>query len=110
MLRALALVSVLLAEGCVAYNDQCAPLVDNPDEKIARLGETVYMDRPNTRHANNAFGQVFAESFVDVLALSLVNVRLSGAVTSSTESSELPRSAASTRSESTWPACASSLK
>jgi 2',3'-cyclic-nucleotide 2'-phosphodiesterase (5'-nucleotidase family) len=57
-----------LSSGCVAYNDQCKPLVDNPDERIAKLGEVIYMDRPNTRHANNGMGQVFAESFVDVFS------------------------------------------
>lgn len=57
-----------LSFGCVAYNDQCKPLVENPDEKIARLGEVIYMDRPNTRHANNGIGQVVADSFVDVFA------------------------------------------
>jgi 2',3'-cyclic-nucleotide 2'-phosphodiesterase (5'-nucleotidase family) len=69
MRRALSIAALwAAASGCVAFNDQCKPLVDNPDEKIARLGETVYMDRPNTRHANNAFGQVFSEAFVDVFA------------------------------------------
>lgn len=68
-MRALAaILAAALAGGCVAYNDQCVPLVDNPEEKIAKLGETIYMDRPNTRHANNGLGQVFAESFVDVFS------------------------------------------
>jgi 5'-nucleotidase / UDP-sugar diphosphatase len=61
-------VAAALGSGCVAYNDQCKPLVDNPEEKIAKLGEVIYMDRPNTRHANNGMGQVFAESFVEVFA------------------------------------------
>ena len=64
----LAIAAFGFASGCVAYNDQCKPLVDNPDEKIATTGETIYMDRPNTRHANNGFGQVFSESFVEVFA------------------------------------------
>ena len=51
--------------GCIAYNDQCQPLVDNPNEQVAFIarGTEVYLDRPNARHGNNAIGQVAADAF-----------------------------------------------
>ena len=52
--------------GCVAYNEQCTALVDNPREKIANLGAELWLDRPNARHAPNALGQAVADAFVDV--------------------------------------------
>ncbi|MBS1152421.1 MAG: 5-nucleotidase [Myxococcaceae bacterium] len=56
--------------GCVAYNEQCQALVDNPSEKVATLGADLWLDRPNARHAPNALGQAVADSFVDVFAAS----------------------------------------
>jgi 5'-nucleotidase/UDP-sugar diphosphatase len=53
-----------LATGCVAYNDQCQPLVADPAEQVATLGEEVFLDRPNARHANNLIGQVATDAFV----------------------------------------------
>lgn len=52
--------------GCVAYNDQCVPLVDNPNERVAFIakGTELWLDRPNARHTNNAIGQQAADSFV----------------------------------------------
>jgi 5'-nucleotidase/UDP-sugar diphosphatase len=54
------------ASGCVAYNDTCQPLVDNPDERVAFVakGTEIWLDRPNARHANNAIGQQAADAFV----------------------------------------------
>lgn len=56
----------LLAGGCVAYNDQCQPLVDNPTERVAFVakGTEVWLDRPNARHAENVIGQVATDAFV----------------------------------------------
>ncbi len=56
--------------GCVAYNEQCQALVENPSEKVATLGAELWLDRPNARHAPNALGQAVADSFVDVFASS----------------------------------------
>ncbi len=56
--------------GCVAYNEQCQALVENPTEKVATLGAELWLDRPNARHAPNALGQAVADSFVDVFAAS----------------------------------------
>lgn len=72
MMRSLftALVVAITASGCVAYNDQCQPLVDNPNEKVAFIakGTEVYLDRPNARHGNNAIGQVAADAFAWVFS------------------------------------------
>lgn len=56
--------AVLLA-GCVAYNDQCQPLVENPGERVAFIasGTELFLDRPNARHGNNALGQQAADAF-----------------------------------------------
>ncbi len=63
-----------LLSGCVAYNEQCQALVENPNEKIATLGAELFLDRPNTRHAPNALGQAVADSFVDVFSTSARSV------------------------------------
>ncbi len=65
-MRALLAALALLATGCVAYNDPCQPLVDDPQQQVAFLGAEVWLDWPNTRHGNNALGQAAADAFVDV--------------------------------------------
>lgn len=71
MMRAL-ICSLVIAgtTGCVAYNDQCQPLVDNPNERVAFIakGTELYLDRPNARHGNNAIGQVAADAFAWVFS------------------------------------------
>jgi 2',3'-cyclic-nucleotide 2'-phosphodiesterase (5'-nucleotidase family) len=64
--RALALIAACALSGCVAYNDPCQPLVDDPNKRIAYLTQEVWNDKPNTRHTNNALGQAAADAFVDV--------------------------------------------
>jgi len=65
MRRLLSMLAVAaLASGCVAYNDPCQPLVDNPQERVAYIGSELWIDKPNARHANNAIGQVAADAFV----------------------------------------------
>lgn len=59
-----------LGAGCVAYNEQCQALVENPNEKVAAVGAEIWLDRPNARHAPNALGQAVADAFVDVFATS----------------------------------------
>ncbi|HEX8699448.1 MAG TPA: 5'-nucleotidase [Myxococcaceae bacterium] len=49
--------------GCLSYNDPCQPLVPNPDAVLGVLGEDVFLDRPFTRHDNNALGQMAADAF-----------------------------------------------
>jgi 5'-nucleotidase / UDP-sugar diphosphatase len=55
-----------LSVGCVAFNDDCQALVDNPNERVAFVakGTELYLDRPNARHANNAIAQSAADAFV----------------------------------------------
>jgi 2',3'-cyclic-nucleotide 2'-phosphodiesterase (5'-nucleotidase family) len=48
---------------CLQYNDPCQPLVDDPDEVVGYLSEDVYLDKPYTRHDNNALGEVVADAF-----------------------------------------------
>jgi 2',3'-cyclic-nucleotide 2'-phosphodiesterase (5'-nucleotidase family) len=63
-LLATLLVAVLVWEpGCLSYNDTCQPLVPDPDAVLGFLGEDVYLDRPFTRHDNNAMGQLSADAF-----------------------------------------------
>lgn len=50
--------------GCISYNDPCQPLVADPNEVLGELGEDVYLDRPNARHANNLIGQLATDAFV----------------------------------------------
>lgn len=71
MMRSLFVALVVSAlAGCVAYNDQCQPLVDNPTERVSFIakGTEVYLDRPNARHGNNAVGQVAADAFAWVFS------------------------------------------
>lgn len=70
MMRAFLRLSSLVAlaataSGCIAYNDTCQALVDNPNERIAFIakGTEVWLDKPNARHANNAIGQQAADAF-----------------------------------------------
>lgn len=52
--------------GCIAFNDDCQALVDNPNERVAYVakGTEVFLDRANARHANNAIAQAGADAFV----------------------------------------------
>ncbi|MFT3708357.1 MAG: 5'-nucleotidase [Archangium sp.] len=71
MMRALSILSLAACvSGCVAYNDQCQPLVDNPNERVAFIakGTELYLDRPNARHGNNAIGQAAADAFAWVFS------------------------------------------
>jgi 5'-nucleotidase / UDP-sugar diphosphatase len=62
----LLVLALITISGCVAYNDQCVALVDNPNERVAFIakGTEIFLDRPNARHANNVIGQVAADAFV----------------------------------------------
>jgi hypothetical protein len=62
LLTALLAAALAPAFGCVAYNDPCQPLVDNPDAIVGFLGEDVLIDRPYARHDNNALGQLAADA------------------------------------------------
>ncbi len=66
MTRLLALAAAFALTGCVAWNDQCQPLVDNPNERVAFIarGTEIWLDRPNARHTNNVLGQSAADAFV----------------------------------------------
>jgi 2',3'-cyclic-nucleotide 2'-phosphodiesterase (5'-nucleotidase family) len=62
--------SLTLGASCVAYNDQCQPLVENPTERVGFIarGTELFLDRPNARHGNNAMGQQAADAFVWVFS------------------------------------------
>jgi 2',3'-cyclic-nucleotide 2'-phosphodiesterase (5'-nucleotidase family) len=59
-LLAAALAPVL---GCVAYNDPCQPLVEDPEAVVAYLGEDVPLGRNYARHDNHAIAQAAADAF-----------------------------------------------
>ncbi|OJH36900.1 5'-nucleotidase C-terminal domain-containing protein [Cystobacter ferrugineus] len=58
------LLALALAPGlsCLRYNDQCQPLVEDPETVLGNLGEAVYLDRIYTRHDNHALGQLAADA------------------------------------------------
>jgi 5'-nucleotidase/UDP-sugar diphosphatase len=59
-----ALLALALAPGlsCLRYNDQCQPLVEDPDTVLGYLGVDVYLERSYTRHDNHALGQLAADA------------------------------------------------
>ncbi len=61
----LVFVALVCGTGCIAYNDQCQPLVENPNERVAFIarGTELFLDRPNARHGNNAIGQQASDAF-----------------------------------------------
>ncbi len=68
MMRAARLVVLpwsLLSAGCIAFNEQCEGFIENPKERVGFLAEEVFLDKPNTRHNNNALGHLAADAFVD---------------------------------------------
>jgi 2',3'-cyclic-nucleotide 2'-phosphodiesterase (5'-nucleotidase family) len=62
-LRVLLIAALASTCGCMAYNEPCKGLTENPDEVIGYLGEDVYVDKANARHANNAIGQLAADAY-----------------------------------------------
>jgi 5'-nucleotidase / UDP-sugar diphosphatase len=59
---ALLVLALLPGVGCLAYNDQCQPLIADPDTVLGFLGNDVYLDRIYTRHDNHALGQLAASA------------------------------------------------
>ena len=64
----LAAAALTLFQGCIAYNEQCQGLVEDPEEVVGYLAEKVYLDKPNARHDNNAIGQMEADAFADAFS------------------------------------------
>jgi 5'-nucleotidase / UDP-sugar diphosphatase len=66
MKKAFTWCAVFVGSGCLAFNDDCQALIDNPDERVAFVasGTEIFLDRPNARHANNAIAQSAADAFV----------------------------------------------
>ncbi|HYH98283.1 5'-nucleotidase [Hyalangium sp.] len=62
-LAALLATALVPGLGCLAYNDPCQPLVDDPDAVLGYLGEDIYLERPFARHDNHALGQLAADSY-----------------------------------------------
>ncbi|AEI67870.1 5'-nucleotidase C-terminal domain-containing protein [Corallococcus macrosporus] len=50
--------------GCIAYNDSCQPLVEDPDAIVGYLASNVLLDKVYTRHDNNALGQLVADALL----------------------------------------------
>ncbi|WAM23379.1 5'-nucleotidase C-terminal domain-containing protein [Myxococcus sp. NMCA1] len=50
--------------GCIAYNDSCQPLVEDPDAVVGYLAHDVLLDKVYTRHDNNALGQLVADALL----------------------------------------------
>lgn len=62
---ATAAIAAPLSSGCLAYNEPCGGLVENPERIAGYIDGDVYLDRPNARHANNGIARLAAEAFVD---------------------------------------------
>ncbi len=63
-MRHLAFLFAFAVSACAQFNDQCTPLVENPEARVAYIAEPIHLDRPNARHANNAVGQQAADAMV----------------------------------------------
>ncbi|MFP2963974.1 5'-nucleotidase C-terminal domain-containing protein [Myxococcus sp. 1LA] len=50
--------------GCIAYNDSCQPLVEDPDAVAGYLATNVLLDKVYTRHDNHALGQLVADAIL----------------------------------------------
>lgn len=61
--RLLALLLLPLLSSCVEFNEACTAPVDDAEVTVAKLKDPIYIDKPNARHANNAFGQAAADGF-----------------------------------------------
>lgn len=59
----LAAVALVPGLGCLQYNDQCRPLVDDPEAIVGYLAHDVLLDRLYARHDNHALGQLAADAF-----------------------------------------------
>lgn len=64
LLAALLAAALAPTLGCVAYNDPCQPLVEDPEAIVAYLGEDVPLARSFTRHDNHAIAQAAADAFL----------------------------------------------
>ncbi len=58
----------LSLSACVEFNEQCQPLVEDPDEALGYLGRDVPLDKTFARHDNHAIGQLAADAFRDAFA------------------------------------------
>ncbi|MBS2031576.1 MAG: 5'-nucleotidase C-terminal domain-containing protein [Deltaproteobacteria bacterium] len=61
-LPAFALVA-LFCGSCLSYNEDCAPLVDNPDETDGYVGGDIDITKVHVRSGDNAFGEVVADAW-----------------------------------------------
>jgi hypothetical protein len=50
--------------GCLAYNEDCSPLVDNPDEVVGYLGVDIDITKAAVRTQPNLMGSLIAESYL----------------------------------------------
>jgi 2',3'-cyclic-nucleotide 2'-phosphodiesterase (5'-nucleotidase family) len=62
-LLATAAAASLLSLRCLAYNQECAPFVPNPDTVTGFLDQDVKTTKPEVRTKNNAIGQLVAEAY-----------------------------------------------
>jgi 5'-nucleotidase/UDP-sugar diphosphatase len=57
------LVGGLLLAGCVSYNEDCTPLVDQPDQVVGVLAGDVDITKARVRTGDNTIGQLVAEAY-----------------------------------------------
>ena len=63
-LRAIVAIALLGgASGCIVYNEQCSPLIENPEDVTGYLGGDVSTLKATVRTSDNSFGQLIAESY-----------------------------------------------
>lgn len=69
-MRTLLLALTALLCSCVSYNEQCEAPIEGAKTVVAyvKSGESIFIDKANARHANNAFGQAAADGFAFAFA------------------------------------------
>ncbi|HEY3452773.1 MAG TPA: 5'-nucleotidase [Myxococcales bacterium] len=76
LVRSLAFGAVLLAAaGCPVYNQECSPIVTDPDEVTGWLGGDVQTVKSVVRTRDNPFGQLVAEAYYHAFDSSSASLR-----------------------------------
>lgn len=57
------LLGAALLGGCVSYNEDCTPLVDQPDQVVGLLAGDVDITKSRVRLGDNAIGQLVADAY-----------------------------------------------
>lgn len=62
-LAVLAVPTAVALDGCLAYNEDCAPLIDEPDAVVGYLDGDVDITKVRVRSGDNVIGQLAADAY-----------------------------------------------